>query len=89
MSADIRGPIRFGHFSTGLQVVLILILVGSCAGGSSDTVNNDADVNNDAVVSSDVQSLRQDIQNLDVQSLRQDIQNLEQQVRALRAADRR
>lgn len=73
MSADTRGPIRFSHFSTGLQVLLILILVGSCAGGSSQATQ-------EAVDTGDVSS--------EVQSLRQDVQQLERQVRALRAAER-
>ena len=71
-------PIRFGHFSTGLQVLLILILVGSCAGGSSsqDTpTQTTTTVDNGEVITG-------------VQSLREDVQNLERQVRALRSAKR-
>lgn len=68
-----RGPIRFGHFSTGLQVFLILILLGSCAGGSSQATQTTVDNSN---VSTEVQLLREDVQ------------NLERQVRALRSAKR-
>lgn len=68
-----RGPIRFSHFSTGLQVLLILILVGSCAGGSSQATQDTVD---DSGVSTEVQLLRKDIQ------------KLERQVRALRATKR-
>lgn len=74
MSSENRTPIRFGHFSTGLQVLLILILVGSCAGGSSQAQD---EYDNGGSDSSEIQALRQDVQ------------GLERQVRALRRAEKR
>lgn len=65
----------FSQLSVGLQLVLILILVGSCSGGSNNAVINDRGS------SADVSS--------DVSMLGEDVRRLEREVRRLRAELRR
>lgn len=65
----------FSQLSVGLQILLIVILVGSCSGGSNNAVINDSGAG------SDVGS--------DVSMLSEDVQRLEREVRRLRAEIRR
>ena len=61
--------LTFGQLSVGLQIVLILILIGSCSGASNNSVTNPG------VADDDVQQLRQEIRSLDneVRQLRREI----------------
>jgi hypothetical protein len=50
----------FKQLSVGLQIILTLILVGSCSGGSSNSVVRDE-------VGSDIDALREDVRRLETQ----------------------
>jgi hypothetical protein len=65
--------LRFGHLSVGLQIILILILVGSCSGGSDNSVVNPG------VSDDEIQQLRQEISSLD-----KEIRRLRKEVRRQR-----
>lgn len=61
--------LTFGQLSVGLQIILILILVGSCSGASNNSVTNPG------ITDDEVQQLRQDIRSLntEVRQLRREV----------------
>jgi hypothetical protein len=61
--------LTFGQLSVGLQIILILILVGSCSGASNNSVTNPG------INDGEIQQLRQDISGLDkeVRQLRREV----------------
>jgi outer membrane murein-binding lipoprotein Lpp len=67
-----RGPIRVSHLSVGFQLLLVLILIGSCSGGSERVTNTS---------STDTAALRQQVQRLEteVRALRQDLRHQRKQ----------
>jgi len=69
MSSPPRTRFTFGQLSVGLQIILILVLVGSCSGASNNSVTNPSVDDEEVVVlqeqvdelSTEVKSLRGEV----------------------------
>ncbi|MEA2142402.1 MAG: hypothetical protein QOI64_832 [Solirubrobacteraceae bacterium] len=64
MESPSHDRLTFGQLSVGLQIILIIILVGSCAGGSNNSVTNE-DVSGEVqVIGEQITSLEDEVRRL-------------------------
>jgi hypothetical protein len=71
-SSDSNNRFRFGQLSGGLQIILILILIGSCSGASDNAVTENG-------VDDEVNALRRTTGGLhhEIRELRREVRRLE------------